>query len=135
MSLITSEWPSAVGTAPSRAKVTYIVTTPDGKEIEVSNMKKFAQENNLPANGRELRALATKLRKVHTWKGWKCRKKLQPSRCVDQSHSPAYSSSSAAEPHFLQLNFSNFLFIRLRAAPHASHSSASIQSPPARPIT
>ena len=64
--------------APSRATVTYIVTTPDGKEIEVSNMKKFAQENNLPANGRELRALATTRRKVHTWKGWKCRKKLQP---------------------------------------------------------
>ena len=60
--------------APSRTKVSYIVTTPDGKEIEVSDMKKFAKENNLPANGRELRTLATTRKKVHTWKGWKCRK-------------------------------------------------------------
>nr|WP_249816698.1 GIY-YIG nuclease family protein [Bradyrhizobium sp. 144] len=59
--------------APSRAKVAYLVTRPNGETIYVEDWTAFAARERLPRNGSALRVVAYR-DKLHSWRGWGCRK-------------------------------------------------------------
>jgi hypothetical protein len=59
--------------APSRAKVTYLVTRPDGVTVHVEDWTAFATREGPPRNGDASKAVAYR-DKLHSWRGWGCRK-------------------------------------------------------------